>query len=51
MSQRQFGALVGLDQAAVSRLERGHFDVTTSRLALITKVLGVSMVGFWRGVA
>jgi transcriptional regulator with XRE-family HTH domain len=51
LSQRKFGSLVGLDQAAVSRLENGHIDITVGTLTDITRVLGVSMVGFWQGVS
>jgi transcriptional regulator with XRE-family HTH domain len=41
ISQVQLARMIGVDQSAVSRIERGQRSVTVDRLVAISKVLGV----------
>ncbi len=41
LSQRQLAALTGIDQSAISRIERGQRDVTVRQIKTIAKALKV----------
>lgn len=41
ISQMQLARMIGVDQSAVSRIERGERSVTVERLVAISRVLGV----------
>jgi transcriptional regulator with XRE-family HTH domain len=41
LSQKDLAAAAGIDQSAISRIERGQRDVSLNRLGAIAKVLGV----------
>lgn len=41
LSQREFGALLGVDQAYVSRLERGLYTLSADHIRTLAQKLGV----------
>jgi transcriptional regulator with XRE-family HTH domain len=42
MSQRQLGLHLGIDQAAVSRLETGEYELREAQIRILVAVFGVS---------
>lgn len=43
LTQKQLAELSGIDQAEISRIERGQANPTTATLSAITKALGVDV--------
>lgn len=43
LTQKQLAELSGVDQAEISRIERGQGNPTTTTLGALTRVLGVDM--------
>jgi len=43
LTQKQLAAMTGLDQAEISRIERGQANPTTATLGVLTRALGVDV--------
>jgi ribosome-binding protein aMBF1 (putative translation factor) len=43
LTQKQLAAMTGIDQAEISRIERGQANPTTATLGVLTRALGVDV--------
>ena len=47
MTQKELSKLTGIDQADISRIERGQINTTIANVKLICKILDVSLKDFF----